>query len=134
MGLACRKVPVAKRCGLGFEILILTLISFPVFGMAVDWLGFGYAALVASGGVIGYAKAGTVWGRCLYLPLLPPLSSPSIFVWAGRLFTKASYLEVNADVKFISLCHVLLTCCCWGVVLLGLSCCFWLIRQQSAFW
>ncbi|XP_043531325.1 transmembrane protein 14C-like isoform X3 [Chiloscyllium plagiosum] len=25
--------------------------------MAVDWLGFGYAALVASGGVIGYIKA-----------------------------------------------------------------------------
>ncbi|NXB79083.1 TM14C protein, partial [Donacobius atricapilla] len=30
------------------------------FGMAVDWLGFGYAALVASGGIIGYAKAGSV--------------------------------------------------------------------------
>ncbi|XP_068253357.1 transmembrane protein 14C-like isoform X1 [Nyctibius grandis] len=28
--------------------------------MAVDWLGFGYAALVASGGIIGYAKAGSV--------------------------------------------------------------------------
>ncbi|XP_054671435.1 transmembrane protein 14C-like isoform X4 [Grus americana] len=32
----------------------------PVFSMAVDWLGFGYAALVASGGLIGYAKAGSV--------------------------------------------------------------------------
>uniref|UniRef100_A0A8C0TXQ0 Transmembrane protein 14C n=3 Tax=Paridae TaxID=9153 RepID=A0A8C0TXQ0_CYACU len=31
-----------------------------VFGMAVDWLGFGYAALVTSGGIIGYAKAGSV--------------------------------------------------------------------------
>ncbi|NXD35325.1 TM14C protein, partial [Copsychus sechellarum] len=30
------------------------------FGMAVDWFGFGYAALVASGGIIGYAKAGSV--------------------------------------------------------------------------
>ncbi|XP_067906475.1 transmembrane protein 14C [Heterodontus francisci] len=28
--------------------------------MAVDWLGFGYAALVASGGVLGYVKAGSV--------------------------------------------------------------------------
>ncbi|NP_001279149.1 transmembrane protein 14C [Callorhinchus milii] len=28
--------------------------------MAVDWLGYGYAALVASGGIIGYAKAGSV--------------------------------------------------------------------------
>lgn len=26
--------------------------------MAVDWAGYGYAALVASGGVIGYVKAG----------------------------------------------------------------------------
>ncbi|OXB60170.1 hypothetical protein ASZ78_012321 [Callipepla squamata] len=28
--------------------------------MAVDWIGFGYAALVTSGGLIGYAKAGSV--------------------------------------------------------------------------
>uniref|UniRef100_A0A8V0XZ32 Transmembrane protein 14C n=1 Tax=Gallus gallus TaxID=9031 RepID=A0A8V0XZ32_CHICK len=28
--------------------------------MAVDWIGFGYAALVTSGGFIGYAKAGSV--------------------------------------------------------------------------
>ncbi|XP_076868757.1 transmembrane protein 14C isoform X1 [Brachyhypopomus gauderio] len=28
--------------------------------MAVDWMGFGYAALVASGGVMGYVKAGSV--------------------------------------------------------------------------
>ncbi|XP_078097124.1 transmembrane protein 14C-like [Mustelus asterias] len=28
--------------------------------MAIDWLGFGYAALVASGGLLGYAKAGSV--------------------------------------------------------------------------
>ncbi|CAI5780009.1 transmembrane protein 14C-like [Podarcis lilfordi] len=28
--------------------------------MSTDWLGYGYAALVASGGVIGYAKAGSV--------------------------------------------------------------------------
>ncbi|XP_038626703.1 transmembrane protein 14C-like [Tachyglossus aculeatus] len=28
--------------------------------MALDWVGFGYAALVASGGIIGYAKAGSV--------------------------------------------------------------------------
>ncbi|POI32674.1 hypothetical protein CIB84_003574 [Bambusicola thoracicus] len=27
--------------------------------MAVDWIGFGYAALVTSGGLIGYAKAVT---------------------------------------------------------------------------
>lgn len=26
--------------------------------MAVDWAGYGYAALVTSGGVIGYVKAG----------------------------------------------------------------------------
>ncbi|XP_074727777.1 uncharacterized protein LOC141944670 isoform X1 [Strix uralensis] len=33
---------------------------YPSSCMAVDWLGFGYAALVASGGLIGYAKAGSV--------------------------------------------------------------------------
>ncbi|XP_038247510.1 transmembrane protein 14C-like [Dermochelys coriacea] len=29
-------------------------------GMGLDWIGFGYAALVTSGGIIGYAKAGSV--------------------------------------------------------------------------
>ncbi|XP_017663867.1 PREDICTED: transmembrane protein 14C-like [Lepidothrix coronata] len=33
--------------------------SSAVFSMAVDWFGFGYAALVTSGGLIGYVKAGT---------------------------------------------------------------------------
>ncbi|KAK1172410.1 transmembrane protein 14C-like isoform X1 [Acipenser oxyrinchus oxyrinchus] len=28
--------------------------------MSVEWIGFGYAALVASGGIIGYVKAGSV--------------------------------------------------------------------------
>ncbi|XP_070709217.1 transmembrane protein 14C isoform X2 [Pempheris klunzingeri] len=28
--------------------------------MSVDWVGYGYAALVASGGVMGYVKAGSV--------------------------------------------------------------------------
>ncbi|XP_053322374.1 transmembrane protein 14C [Spea bombifrons] len=28
--------------------------------MGVDWFGYGYAALVASGGIIGYVKAGSV--------------------------------------------------------------------------
>ncbi|XP_006634531.1 transmembrane protein 14C [Lepisosteus oculatus] len=28
--------------------------------MSVDWIGFGYAALVTSGGIIGYVKAGSV--------------------------------------------------------------------------
>ncbi|XP_029005137.1 transmembrane protein 14C isoform X2 [Betta splendens] len=28
--------------------------------MTVDWVGYGYAALVASGGVVGYVKAGSV--------------------------------------------------------------------------
>ncbi|KAL6462973.1 hypothetical protein MHYP_G00293950 [Metynnis hypsauchen] len=28
--------------------------------MAIDWAGYGYAALVASGGVLGYVKAGSV--------------------------------------------------------------------------
>ncbi|XP_029979722.1 transmembrane protein 14C isoform X2 [Sphaeramia orbicularis] len=32
----------------------------PVSNMSVDWAGYGYAALVASGGVAGYVKAGSV--------------------------------------------------------------------------
>ncbi|XP_049912838.1 transmembrane protein 14C isoform X2 [Epinephelus moara] len=28
--------------------------------MSVDWVGYGYAALIASGGVVGYVKAGSV--------------------------------------------------------------------------
>ncbi|KPP56886.1 transmembrane protein 14C-like [Scleropages formosus] len=28
--------------------------------MSTDWAGYGYAALVASGGVLGYVKAGSV--------------------------------------------------------------------------
>ncbi|KAL4000899.1 hypothetical protein ACER0C_006198 [Sarotherodon galilaeus] len=31
-----------------------------VSNMTVDWVGYGYATLVASGGVIGYVKAGSV--------------------------------------------------------------------------
>ena len=26
--------------------------------MAIDWIGFGYAALVVSGGIVGFIKAG----------------------------------------------------------------------------
>ncbi|XP_076826215.1 transmembrane protein 14C-like [Brachyhypopomus gauderio] len=28
--------------------------------MAIDWIGYGYAALIATGGVIGYIKAGSI--------------------------------------------------------------------------
>ncbi|XP_049421312.1 transmembrane protein 14C isoform X1 [Epinephelus fuscoguttatus] len=35
---------------------ILTYVS----NMSVDWVGYGYAALIASGGVVGYVKAGSV--------------------------------------------------------------------------
>ncbi|KAF1383575.1 hypothetical protein PFLUV_G00133290 [Perca fluviatilis] len=28
--------------------------------MAVDWVGFSYAALVSAGGILGYVKAGSV--------------------------------------------------------------------------
>lgn len=37
-----------------------TYISLLHSRMGLDWIGFGYAALVASGGMIGYAKAGIV--------------------------------------------------------------------------
>lgn len=35
-----------------------------IFRVPLHWIGFGYAALIASGGIIGYAKAGMV---CSYL-------------------------------------------------------------------
>ncbi|XP_068160313.1 transmembrane protein 14C isoform X2 [Antennarius striatus] len=28
--------------------------------MSVDWVGYGYSALITSGGIIGYVKAGSV--------------------------------------------------------------------------
>lgn len=28
--------------------------------MSVDWVGYGYATIIASGGVVGYVKAGSV--------------------------------------------------------------------------
>ncbi|CAL8346676.1 unnamed protein product [Merluccius merluccius] len=30
--------------------------------MATDWMGFGYAALLVSGGIVGFIKAGLVFG------------------------------------------------------------------------
>lgn len=38
--------------------------------MGLDWIGFGYAALVASGGIIGYAKAGKSIGVSLIIEFL----------------------------------------------------------------
>uniref|UniRef100_A0A6I8N0A9 Transmembrane protein 14C n=2 Tax=Ornithorhynchus anatinus TaxID=9258 RepID=A0A6I8N0A9_ORNAN len=43
-----------------FQRIISFSSCFVTFRMALDWVGFGYAALVASGGIIGYAKAGSV--------------------------------------------------------------------------
>lgn len=33
--------------------------------MALDWAGYGYAALIASGGVMGYVKAG-LFDSCFF--------------------------------------------------------------------
>lgn len=44
--------------------------------MSVDWVGYGYATLIASGGVIGYVKAGELLFKLyLYISLKRPLSS-----------------------------------------------------------
>ncbi|XP_025902846.1 uncharacterized protein LOC112953935 isoform X3 [Nothoprocta perdicaria] len=73
--------------------------------MSVDWLGFGYAALVASGGIIGYAKAEPgivaavmpVWS--LLLQKLPGCLS------VGRtLKSIGSFAEVNGEITSISDC------------------------------
>lgn len=37
---------------------ILDLTSVYSFVMAVDWIGFGYAAAIAIGGFIGYKRKG----------------------------------------------------------------------------
>lgn len=52
---------------IGFCFVFLDLVGTDflfIFRVPIHWIGFGYAALVASGGIIGYAKAGTV---CSYL-------------------------------------------------------------------
>lgn len=43
--------------------------------MPVDYIGFAYAATVAAGGIIGYAKAGKtcVHLSCFYILLLYPV-------------------------------------------------------------
>ncbi|XP_034039954.1 transmembrane protein 14C-like [Thalassophryne amazonica] len=53
------------------EVVLSSFISaagkFPL--MAVDWIGFSYAALVSAGGVMGYVKAGSVaslWAGLLF--------------------------------------------------------------------
>ncbi|XP_011487115.1 transmembrane protein 14C isoform X2 [Oryzias latipes] len=40
--------------------LFKDICAFVSNNMSVDWVGYGYATLVASGGVIGYVKAGSV--------------------------------------------------------------------------
>uniref|UniRef100_A0A3P9JSD1 Transmembrane protein 14C n=1 Tax=Oryzias latipes TaxID=8090 RepID=A0A3P9JSD1_ORYLA len=40
--------------------LFKDICGFVSNNMSVDWVGYGYATLVASGGVIGYVKAGSV--------------------------------------------------------------------------
>ncbi|KAF5901164.1 eukaryotic translation elongation factor 1 epsilon-1, partial [Clarias magur] len=42
------------------EDLLPSVIFKQALVMALDWAGYGYAALVASGGVLGYVKAGSV--------------------------------------------------------------------------
>lgn len=43
-----------------FDSDIIYTLYFPrqVSNMSTDWVGYGYAALIASGGAIGYVKAG----------------------------------------------------------------------------
>ncbi|KAJ1200512.1 hypothetical protein NDU88_004336 [Pleurodeles waltl] len=49
------RITLAKR-----ELTDTVRVPKITYRMGLDWIGFGYAALVASGGVVGYAKAGSV--------------------------------------------------------------------------
>ncbi|XP_042726238.1 uncharacterized protein LOC122179434 isoform X2 [Lagopus leucura] len=87
------------------ERLPLPPVYFPVFSMAVDWIGFGYAALVTSGGLIGYAKAGSV----------PSLAAGLLF---GSLAGLGAYqLSQNPSNVWISLKDTVPTACDCSLVL-----------------
>lgn len=48
-----------KQCGFFYPSLQLQYVFLPPVGtMAVDWIGFAYAAVLAVGGVIGYTRKG----------------------------------------------------------------------------
>ncbi|XP_039205617.1 transmembrane protein 14C-like [Crotalus tigris] len=56
-----REEPVGGHRNVGFFRPGIVLCTRDLCGsMSVDWIGYGYAALVASGGIAGYVKAGSV--------------------------------------------------------------------------
>lgn len=65
--------------------------------------------------------------RWLCLPLSSSPPSPKTRCALGSSLPKPPYLEVGPCVNFISLCHVLISCC-WGAVGCELSWCFGLIK------
>ncbi|XP_053842075.1 uncharacterized protein LOC128811807 isoform X1 [Vidua macroura] len=64
--------------------------------MAVDWLGFGYAALVTSGGIIGYAKAVfSCQPSCWLFVTRVPERSSGLLSAGSRLFCHGRKGEVH---------------------------------------
>lgn len=65
------------KCGFFYPSLQLQHVFSPTVGtMAVDWIGFAYAALLAVGGIVGYTRKGESW----YVEVGESLSSLLHFV------------------------------------------------------
>ncbi|MCJ8728465.1 hypothetical protein PDJAM_G00004750 [Pangasius djambal] len=67
--------------------------------MAVDWLGYGFAALTATGGIIGYIKAGT-YGTLAVLMGVRFLSSWKIMP-AGLITGASLFMVLRLGLGFL---------------------------------
>uniref|UniRef100_A0A3Q1HMD6 Transmembrane protein 14C n=2 Tax=Acanthochromis polyacanthus TaxID=80966 RepID=A0A3Q1HMD6_9TELE len=68
--------------------------SAQVSNMSVDWVGYGYATLVASGGVLGYVKAGV-------FSIRSPTSASLLVIMTLKSFADGLYHTVHLVVFII---------------------------------
>lgn len=69
--------------------------------MALDWAGYGYAALIASGGVMGYVKAG-LFDSCFFSSRISTLSIYSFFIKKKTNFFLLFYMPTQFLDKWFS--------------------------------